>query len=209
MSRDFDLEALREDWQAEDSIPPRLRRDVERQSRSMKISLAGDILVTVAIGGGMTARALLSSEKGGGWLALGAWIFIAAAWAFVLIVNRELWAPSAMDAAAFVDLSIRRCEASLGATWFAATLFVAEAIFVLSWVYVHADLHESVGKWLWFSSVRIDIVWTATLAFVAGLFWFRNKKKRELARLLDLRKRMEEADEPADPSAKGTNADRV
>jgi len=196
MTTDLDLEALRKEWQAEESIPPTLRRDVERQSRSMKISLAGDILVTIVIGGGSTAWALLSSQKDAGYVAFGAWMFIAAAWMFVLMTNRGLWSPSAMDAASFMDLSIRRCRASLAATWFAATLFVAETVFGLGWVYRHADLHESIRRWLLFSSIRIDLVWISTIAFAAGLLWFRARKKRELARLLDLRRGMEEVDKP-------------
>ena len=194
MNTDLDLEALRQDWQADDSVPPTLRREVERQSRLMKFGMAGDIFVTLVIGGGTIAWALLSTEKSVGWIALATWIFLAIAWSFVLIVNRGLWAPSALDTSAFMDLSIRRCRASLAATWFAAALFVAEVTFGLSWVYSHADLHESVGKWLWFSSFRIDVVWLATLAFAIGLVWFRNKKKGQLARLLNLRRRMWEAD---------------
>ena len=194
MNTDLDLEALRQDWQADDSVPPNLRREVERQSRLMKIGIAGDTLVTVIIGGGTIAWALLSAEKSIWWVALAAWIFLAIAWSFVLIVNRGLWSPSAMDTTSFLDLSIRRCRASLAATWFAAMLFVAEVTFGLSWVYSHADLHESVGEWLLFGSLRIDIVWFTTLAFVVGLFWFRNKKKGQLARLLNLRRGMWEAD---------------
>lgn len=194
MSRDFDLEALREDWQTEDSVPSTLRGDVERQSRRMKIGLAGDIAVTVIIGGGSTAWALLSGQKDAGYVAFGTWMFIAAAWMFVLLINRGLWSPSATDATTFLALSIRRCQASLAATWFAAALFVSEMVFGLTWAYTHADLHESVGRWLLFSSVRIGVVWFATVAFVVGLFWFRKKKKRELAKLLDLRKGMLEAD---------------
>jgi len=194
MNTDLDLEALRQDWQADDSVPPTLRREVVRQSRVMKIGIAGDVFVTVVIGGGTIAWALRSAEKSVWWVALAAWIFLAIAWSFVLIANRGLWAPSATDTASFMDLSIRRYRASLAATWFAATLFVAEVAFGLSWVYSHADVHESVGKWLWFSSFRIDIVWLATFAFAIGLSWFRNKKKGELARLLNLRRGMWEAD---------------
>ena len=194
MNTDLNLEALRRDWQADDSVPPTLRREVERQSRLMKIGIAGDIFVTVVIGGGAIVWALRSAEKSVWWVALAAWVFLAIAWSFVLIANRGLWAPSAMDTSSFMDLSIRRCRASLAAIWFAATLFVAEITFGLSWGYTHADLHESVGKWLLFSSVRIDIVWLATLAFAVGLFWFRRKKKIHLARLLNLRRGMWEAD---------------
>lgn len=197
MNSDFDLEALREDWQTEDSIPPALRRNVERQSRWMKIGLAGDILVTVVIGGGATAWALLSGQKDAGYVAFGTWMFIAGAWMFVLMINRGLWAPSATDAATFVDLSIRRCQASLAATWFAAMLFVAEMVFGLSWAYTHADLHEFIGRWLLFSFIQIDVVWISTVVFAIGILWFRSKKKRELARLLDLRRTMGEADQPS------------
>jgi hypothetical protein len=194
MNTDLDLEALRQDWQADDSVPPTLRREVERQSLLMKVGIAGDIFVTVVIGGGTIVWALRSAEKSVWWVALATWIFLAIAWSFVLIANRGLWAPSAMDTASFMDISIRRCQASLAATWFAAVLFVTEIVFGLTWAYTHADLHESVGKWLLFSSLRIDIVWFATLAFAVGLVWFRNKKKGQLARLLSLRRGMWEAD---------------
>jgi hypothetical protein len=203
MSTELDLEALRKEWQAEDSIPPTLRKNVERQARWMKIGLAGDILVTVVIGGGSTAWALLSGQKDAGDVAFGAWMFLAGAWMFVLMINRGLWSPSAMDAATFMDLAIRRCQASLAATWFAAMLFVAEMVFGLSWAFTHADLHESVGRWLLFSSIRIDVMWISTLAFAAGLLWFRARKKRELARLLDLRRGMEEADGPGRSLSEG------
>lgn len=52
MSLDTELEDWKRDWQAKAEVPADLRRKVERQSRRLKISLAGDVLVTVAIGGG-------------------------------------------------------------------------------------------------------------------------------------------------------------
>jgi hypothetical protein len=41
--------------------------------------------------------------------------------------------------------------------------------------------------WLFFSSLRIDIVWLATLAFFGFLIWYRRNQRAELAHLVTLR----------------------
>ena len=192
MSPDLELEAWRRQWQEQegDSIPADLRRKVDRHSRLMKIGLICDTVVTLVMGGGTTAWAVLSKDSAIGLVAVATWLFLAAAWAIVLTVNRGLWAPSAVDAAVFMDLSIRRCQAALIAVWFAGVLFVAEIVFGLSWAYLHSAMHTSVWKWLLFGSLRIDIVWGCTIAFFGTLVWYRNKKMKELVRLLSLHDEM-------------------
>ncbi len=191
MNTDLELDAWRQQWQSDTAIPFDLREKVQRQSRLMKMALICDILVTVVMGGGATMWAAHSSMPGAALVAIATWIFLAAAWSFVLTANRGLWAPSAIDAAAFVDLSIRRCRGALATTWFAACLFIGEVAFGLSWAYMHS-LHPqtSLLSWLWFGSARIDIVWACTLAFFVAMVWYRRKKQAELARLLDLRDAM-------------------
>lgn len=187
MNADTELEVWREQWQSEASIPADLLRKVERQSRNMWIALIANIIVTVAMGGGWTAWALVSKESATAQVAVAVWIFVAAAWTFVLIVNRGLWRPSAMDAWAFADLSVRRCESALKAVWFAGILFVAEIVFDLSWIYLHSEIHKSWWRWLLFGSVRTDIVWILIVVFFGLLVWYRQRKSRELERLLRLR----------------------
>ncbi len=196
MKADLELDEWREQWQSETSIPPDLRYRVERHSRLMKIGLICDAVVTVVMGGGTTTWALMSANADVWTVAVATWFFLAAAWAFVLTVNRGLWSPSALEASAFVDLSIRRCRSALSTTWFAVVLFLAEIVFGLSWAYLHSlKEHSALLPWLLFGSVRIDIVWVLTIAFLGAVAWYRKRKLGELARLVDLRAQM------IDPSA--------
>lgn len=201
MNTDVELEIWREQWQADTAVPENLRRSVERQSRRMKIGLLADTLVTIVMGGGTTALALRSTDRSVAWVAVATWLFLAAAWAFVLTVNRRLWAPSALDTAAFVDLSVRRCQSALTTTWFAAGLFVSEVAFGLGWAYQHSvHGHTTLWNWLLFSSLRIDIVWICTVAFFGAMVWYRRRKRAQLVSLLKLR------EEIGGPAADGSHA---
>jgi hypothetical protein len=191
MNTDVELEIWREQWQAETVVPVNLRRSVDRQSRLMKIGLLGDTLVTILMGGGTTAWALRSTEPGVGLVAIATWLFVAVAWTFVLTVNRGLWAPTALDTATFVDLSVRRCQSALSTAWFAAGLFVSEVAFGLGWGYKHSvQGNTSLETWLWFGSPRIDVVWICTAAFFGAMVWYRAKKRAELTSLLTMREEM-------------------
>jgi len=187
MSQDTELDAWRREWQSQTTILADLRRQVERQSRWLKIGIAADILVTVAIGGGVIALAARWPQPDFVVLAVATWMFIAVAWAFGLAINRGNWSPAAMDTAAFVDLSIRRCRARLASAWFGACLGACEIVFNLAWVYRHSAEHrQPLLAWLLFGSLPMDLVWLFTLAFFGFLFWYRRKKHAELAWLLDL-----------------------
>jgi hypothetical protein len=154
----------------------------------MKIGLLCDVLVTLAVGGGTTVWAVRSPESDLRFVAVAAWLFLAAAWIFVLLVSRGLWAPSAIDTAAFVDLSIKRCRKALMTVWFAVALFLAEIVFGMTWAYQHSVSSETpLLSWLLFSSLRVDIVWAMTLTFFVGAIVYSRKKKTELARLLALK----------------------
>jgi membrane protein implicated in regulation of membrane protease activity len=196
MKADLKLDDWRAQWQSEPLISPDLRKSVELHSRLMRIGLVCDVVVTLVIGGGATAWATLSSDPEIVQVAIAAWLFLAIAWAFVLTVNRGLWSPSALEATAFLELSIRRCRSTLATIWFAAALFFAEVGFGLVWAFIHsAKTNTTLLRWLLFGSWQVDIVWLATVVFVTALVWYRGKKRRELARLLDLRVQMIEPSE--------------
>jgi hypothetical protein len=180
MSMDAELETWRREWQSETPVPADLRRRVERQSRWLKIGIAADILVTVAIGGGVTALAARAPRQEMLLLAAATWTFVAAAWAFRIATTRGLWAPAAIDTAAFVDLSVRRCRAQLQATVFGAALYVCELAFCMGWIYRHVAPRPPLLPWL-FGSVFNGLVWLASLAFFVSLAWYRRKKRTELA----------------------------
>ncbi len=186
MSLDTELEDWKRDWQAKAEVPADLRRKVERQSRRLKISLAGDVLVTVAIGGGTLALAVRSPQPDMVLLAVVTWTFIAAAWAFRLLTTRGLWSHRAVNTAAFVDLSARRCRAQMKASAFGGVLFVCEMVFCLGWIYRHEETRVPIWEWL-FSSWFHGMVWGGAALFYGFLVWYRRKKRAELAWLRDLR----------------------
>jgi|ERR1700728_430187 hypothetical protein len=188
---DLELQSWQEQWQSEPSIPANLRKSVERQSRLMRIGLLGDVAVTLVIGGGSIAWAMRAGNAEFVPVAIAAWVFLAAAWIFVLMANRGLWSPSAMESSAFIDLSIRRCRRTLATLWFAVALFFAEVAFGLGWAYTHSVKgRASLMAWLLFSSPRVDVVWLVTALFLGGVVWYRRRKQDELARLLELRHQM-------------------
>ena len=193
MNLDAELDIWRKQWQSEIPVSLDLRRKVERQTRWMKIGRLGDILVTIVIGGGTIFLALRSPEASKVLLAVVTWLLLAAAWAFSLTVNRGNWSPSALDTAAFVELSVRRCRSRLATVWFAAVLFLCNIGFSLGWAYINSPEHRKpLLAWLFFGSLPIDIVWLSTLAFFIFLVWYHARKRAELACLLKIREQMAE-----------------
>jgi hypothetical protein len=186
MSLDTELETWRREWQSETTAPPDLRRRVARQSRWLKVMVAGDILVTVVIGGGVIVLAARAPRPDMLLLAAATWLFIVIAWTFRLSTSRGLWSPGSVTTAAFVDLSIRRCRAQLKATVFGAGLFVCQLAFCLGWIYRYSAPGAPLWAWL-FGSVFNRIVWLFTVAFFVCLAWYRRKKRAELTWLLALR----------------------
>jgi len=187
MNADTELDMWREQWQSETTIPADLRRKVERQSRGMKLGVINAVLVTLSVGGFTAAWAVRAAQRDVILLALGTWIFITTAWAFQIGLNRGKWSPSAMSTNAFIELSIRRCRSALIAATFGACLFVSELVFCLTWIYHHSiGPRKPVLTWLFFSSVPIDLVWLATIAFFSWLVWHRRKKRAELSYLITL-----------------------
>jgi len=178
MSLDAELEVWRREWQSETSVPADLRRKVERHTRFMRLMLAAELLVSAVMGGGTTALAIRSPRVDMVVLAVAVWTFIAAAWTFALRSRRGLWAPAALNHAAFVDLSIRRCRASLAATVFGFWLYGCEMVFCLAWIYHRSGL----------SSGLLLFVGVFTIAFAGFMLRYRRRKRMELeylARLAD------------------------
>jgi hypothetical protein len=188
MNVDAELEVWRREWQSETTVPVDLRRKVERQSRWMRIHLASQVLVTITIGGWTAEWAVRAPQPHIILLAIWTWILIVAAWTFSVRVSRGNWFPSAQDTAVFIDLSVRRCQARLAAIRFSAGFFLVQMVFVLGWVYEYSPAHNTpLLRWLFFSSVPIDVVWVFTVAFFGFLIWLRRRKRVELAYFRSLR----------------------
>jgi hypothetical protein len=191
MNTDLELELWREQWQSETPVAPdlhrELRRRVERESRTMKIMWIADVLVTISMGGWTTGWALREPEADVILLAAATWTFLAVAWIFTIVISRGKWAPAAMDTASFLNLSIERCRGALARVKFGAWLYVGQMVFCLTWVYRHSREHGPVGRWLFFGSREMDFVWVFTVVFFGALWWYRRRKRGELARLVEIR----------------------
>ncbi len=185
MSMDTELETWRQEWQSEPAVPPDLRRRVERQSRRLKIAIALDILVTVVMGGAVIVLAVRLPRPDMLVLAAATWFFIAGAWAFRLSISRGLWTPAAVNTAAFVDLSIRRCRAQMKAAAFGGVLYVCEIAFCLGWIYRHSARSSPLAGWLT-GSLTARMVWVITTVFFSFLVRYRRKKRGELAWLVSV-----------------------
>jgi hypothetical protein len=79
MNLDTELEAWRSEWQSEAAVPANLRQRVERQSRWMRLMIAGDVMVTVVIGGGTIGLAWRAPQADMVLLAAATWLFIVVA----------------------------------------------------------------------------------------------------------------------------------
>ena len=179
MKPDLELEAWREQWQADSAVPADLLRKVERGTRNMRLMLALEVLVTVTMGGGSTLWAIWEPRAEMLVLAGAVWLFLAAAWTFAIAGRRGTWSPAAPTTAEFVDLSIRRCRTKLAASQFGVWLYFVEMAFCLVWLY--RDPARRVP-------MPAMVFGVATPVFLIGLVRYRRKTRVELAGLLELQK---------------------
>jgi hypothetical protein len=174
MKPDLELERWRAEWQAEADVPADLRRKVARETRTMRLLLASELLVTVTMGGGSILWAVLRPRAEMLVLAVAVWIFLAAAWTAGIVMRRGTWAPAAMTTADFINLSIRRCRGKLANARFGVVLYFAEMAFCLTFLY-----RDPARRVAWPA-----IVYTvATPVFLIFLARYRRNLRAELARL--------------------------
>jgi hypothetical protein len=174
---DLELEAWREQWQADAEVPADLRLKVARGTRNMRLMLGLEGLVTVVISGGYTIWAAVDRSTEMLVLAAEVWVFTAALWTVAFLTRRRTWSPSAMTTADFVDLSIRRCRGKLVSLRFSVWLYFAQVIFSLTWLY------RVPARRVPAPAIVYGVV---TPIFLAGVAHFRRKTRAELASLLEL-----------------------
>jgi hypothetical protein len=179
---DLELEAWREQWQADAVVPADLRRKVERGSRNMRLLLAVEVLITVVMGGGSTLWAAMDPHTEMVVLSAAIWLFLGAAWTFAVVQRRGTWSPVAVSTAEFLDLSIRRCRSRLASSRFGAVLYFAEMAFCLTWIYWDPAQRRPLAA---------IIFGVATPVFLMGLARYRRNTRAELERLLELQRHRE------------------
>jgi hypothetical protein len=197
MNQDAELAAWRRHWQAKseaNDMPDlaRLKEQVLRQSRRIRIGLIAPSLVTVGIGGHLISQAMRSGRLTDIVLAMEGWIFIIVVWAACLWVARGTWRPFGQTTAAFVDLAIRRCQSNLTATrlgmWFYCVQLVSVSLLVWAIETSPARLVMLLTSW-----PVILLGWIGLPTYMVWMAWFLGRRRAELARLLDLKRQLAEA----------------
>jgi hypothetical protein len=192
MDVDLELHAWRSDWQTTSPVPVDLTRRVERETRSMRRYLLLEILITVVFGGGTIAVAALSDWDDALVLAVGVWIFIGVAWTMSMLLRRGAWAPLTATTAAFLELSILRCQRRREAVVAQAVLYVTLLSFLLWWIYGHRS-HQFEDVWDFLASGELWWVWLVTLVLAALAARQRQRLGWELDALTALRDAFEGA----------------
>lgn len=186
MSLDREFKSWQQEWQSEATPLPDLRQRVRQQSRFMWIMLAFEAAVTVGVGGGFSIWAWRSRQTDITVLAACAWGFIAVAWWFAIANRRRSWRAPAETTQAYLELTIRRCRGALSAIRFGFFLYFAEIVFCVAWLFRH-NLRKGENAALeFFTSTWMVGVYAISATFVAAMFWYRAKRRRELASLLRL-----------------------
>ena len=194
MQPDSELEGWRRQWQTDEVIPHDLRQRVERETRNLRRGIYAQIAVTAVMGGGSAGWAMVSQRPLAVALAAGIWFFIAIAWATSLGLSRDIVRPSAATAAAFLDLSIRRCRRRLQGLTAQAVLYVLILAFDLVWIYHFVSETQPMDPWAWLTSRRMFVVWTITAVLAAVAVWYRRRILGELRNLLNLRRQLGDAE---------------
>jgi hypothetical protein len=177
---DLELEGWQRQWQSQPASID-LRQKVEAGNRAMRRGLMWEIAVTIAWGGGSLLWAIVSGRAEVLVLAVAIWGFIAIAWTASILLRRGAWQPATSTTAAFLNVSILRCERSLQAIAVQAVFYVVILAFDLVWLYWYrqeTDLRLFLTRP---AVVIVVLIVTPVLAAVA--LWYRGRLRRELENL--------------------------
>jgi hypothetical protein len=192
MDADLELESWRRQWQAGSVVLPDLKDRVERETRAMRRFVVGEIVVTVVFAGGSLAWAVLSRRTDILVLALGIWVFTAAAWAISFLLRRDAWAPVTLTPAAFLDLSILRCRRRREGLVAQSALYALILAFDLAWIYFDRPEGGRPGVLSFLASPGVAWVWVLTAALGGVALRMRRKLRRELETLTNLRTQLDD-----------------
>jgi len=182
---DAELEGWQRQWQSQDAVPPDLVTAVNRGTRRMRQGIVWEVAVTVVMGGGALAWAAMFPRSDVFVLSTAVWVFIGIAWIASTLLRRGAWHPLATTTAAFIEISILRCERNLQALWIQAVLYVVISTFNLVWIYEY-QARTSVIDFL-VEPIVIGFLAVVTPALAGIWWWYRRRLRREHANLVSLR----------------------
>lgn len=160
------------------TLTEQLARRVRRQSDSLRLILAGEIVLTLVIL--VVSGAAIIRNAGAGALRVGAMVvlYTAAVWAFTLWNRRGIWAPYGETTADFVALLRVRAQRRIRTAWFSQIVITVAAL-LLS--------REMQAAWRAGEVSLVDWVWiyfgVYTAAVIVWSVWYRRQARREMREL--------------------------
>jgi hypothetical protein len=193
MEPDLELDGWRREWQAEARVPANLVARVARETRRMRYLRIVEILITVVFGGGSIVSAALARRDDMTLLAAGIWIFLAIAWLMSWLLRRGAWAPLAATTAAFLELSILRCQRRRDTIVAQCVLYLMILSFDLWFIRTHSPPHAAMDLVTFLTGWVFIGVWLITAALAVLAVRQRRRLDRELESLLALQRQVEGA----------------
>lgn len=156
--------AWRSDHPAEPTFEE-IRRSVDRQTRSMRLTLGGEVVATLAMLG--LAAWVLLEEPGParlGW-GIAAVLHTAVVWGFVLWNRRGIWSPLGESVIDYLAIARTRLERRRRTAAFVIGLVAVEVVALAAWAAASGRAAETGGLarlWSWLPAAvvtGIAIVW--------------------------------------------------
>ena len=147
------------------------------------------MLVTLVIGWGTIGRAVVFGGLENIAVAMETGLFMALIWAGAVWIDRGTWRPLGNTTAAFVDMSIRRCQSDISGLRFAVILYIGQFIAVLA---LKRYLSSAAPLDLMTAWPVVVLGWLGFPVFLMFVLWYGRRKKRTLVHLLQLRQQLTE-----------------
>jgi hypothetical protein len=181
MKTDRELENWQSLWQADEQIPRDLRERAMRQVRRMRIMLAGDIAVTVVMGGGAVVWALNSDHLAVRLLAVWIWTTIAAAWIFRYFNGHfNNWTGAAPSTDAFFETWVKRCRETRRNLQFGFGLGIIQLVVSSAWVFRELHRDHGISLLTFVTMARLDVAWLCAGLLFAWAVRFYKKVSADL-----------------------------
>jgi hypothetical protein len=186
----LDLDDMKQRWQAQASAGPdfsTLRQHVAADNRNHRRTLLFVSLATVAVlmvSFGFAWR----SGRTDAWFSFGfTTAFAALIWVIGLWLSRGTWEPRDSSTAAYLEVSIQRCQSVILAAPVGVVLYLAGLAGSLAWKQRALGLD-------WEQLVMTPSVviagWIGAPLYSLGMLWNAQRHRRRLAVLLDLRRQL-------------------
>lgn len=187
-----ELDQLGKQWRSQRGAPldlASLHAQVQDESRAHGRGLLAAALVTGIVLAVQFARALWQGTPGAWFGALWTALFSAVVWPVSLWLSRGTRQPRDESAAAYIDVSIRRCRAVLIGVPVGILMYLAG---LASTVVVRHYLFG--GEWhdMIFSRPMIIAGWIGAPIYAAGMLWIAAHQRRQLRVFEALKREMGE-----------------